>query len=74
MFHFNTVQITVKGFPQTLIQEQFSFSFANKTMIGDAEPTGFHATAAFTFSAIPEPATVILLGLDSLALLRRRKM
>ncbi len=73
LFHLNNVQITVKDFSQTLIQEQFSFAFANKTIIGGAEPTGFHATAAFTSSGVPEPATMILLGLGSLALIRRRK-
>ena len=73
LFHLNNVQITVKDYPQTLSQEQFSFAFANKVMLGGACPTGFTATAAFTSSAIPEPATMILLSLGSLVLIRRRK-
>ena len=70
------VTITGSAIPYTLSEEQFSFSFANvaklpgHTSLND----GFTATAAFTSSAeIPEPATLCLLGLGALNLLRRKK-
>ena len=70
--------ITISGsaIPYTLSDEQFSFSFANvaklqgHTSLND----GFTATAAFTSSAeIPEPATLCLLGLGALNLLRSKR-
>ena len=55
----------------TLTDEAFSFGFANQVMLpGD---TGFTATSAFTSSAVPEPATVALLGFGSLSLILRRR-
>jgi hypothetical protein len=53
-------------------QEQFSFSFANTAPLpgGDA---GFTATASFTSSAVPEPATVCLLSVGALGLISRKK-
>jgi len=55
----------------TLTNEAFSFSFANQVMLpGD---DGYTATAAFTSSAVPEPATLALLGIGALATLIRRR-
>ncbi len=67
----NNVTITGSAIPYALSMEQFSFDFANVTnfTVGD----GFTATSAFTSSAIPEPATIAILGLGSLLLLRKRK-
>ncbi len=67
----NNVTITGSAIPFALSMEQFSFDFANVTnfTVGD----GFTATSAFTSSAVPEPATIAILGLGSLLLLRKRK-
>ncbi len=55
----------------TLTDEAFSFSFANQVLLPNEG--GYTATSAFTSSAVPEPATVALLGLGALSLLHRRK-
>ena len=70
------VTITGSVIPYALSNEQFSFSFANLTKLPDHTSfnDGFTATAAFTSSAeIPEPATLCLLGLGALNLIRRKK-
>jgi len=54
----------------TLTDEAFSFSFANQVIWPEE---GFTATSAFTSSAVPEPATLALLGLSSLSLILRRR-
>jgi hypothetical protein len=62
--------------PGLFSEEQiFSFTFANKTLLpgSDTFNDGFTATAAFTSSAVPEPATVCILGLGALCLTRRKK-
>ena len=71
IFHSDNVQVTIKGYSQNLTDQQFSFAFANKNMF--PLDIGFTATASFTSSAIPEPATILLLALGSFALLRKRK-
>ncbi len=57
-----------------LSDESFAFSFANHQPIQGDWTNGFSATASFTSSAIviPEPITVLLLGLGSLMLRKRR--
>jgi len=55
----------------TLTDEAFSFSFANQVLLPDEG--GFTATSAFTSSAVPEPATITLLGISSLSLILRRR-
>ena len=55
----------------TLTNEAFSFSFANQILLPDE--VGFTATSAFTSSAVPEPATLTLLGFGSLSLILRRR-
>ncbi len=59
----------------TLLEEEFSFSFANKMLLPGSNTLddGFTATASFTSSAIPEPATICILGFGALSLIRRKK-
>jgi hypothetical protein len=65
------VRITGSEIAGTLSQEQFSFSFANTALLSGGH-RGFTSTAAFTSSAIPEPATIALLAIGIL-LLKRKK-
>jgi hypothetical protein len=53
-------------------QEQFSFSFVNTALL-PGNDAGFTATAAFTSSAVPEPATICLLCLGAMSLIKREK-
>jgi hypothetical protein len=46
--------------PTPLTDEAFAFSFANPI----ATPNGFTVTAAFTSSAVPEPASLALIALS----------
>jgi hypothetical protein len=77
IFVANNVTITGSEITGTLSEEMFSFSFANLARLpGSANwNDGFTATAAFTSSAVPvpEPATIGLLGLGALSLLRRKR-
>ncbi|MFA6187196.1 MAG: PEP-CTERM sorting domain-containing protein [Phycisphaerae bacterium] len=80
VFVANNVTITGSEITNTLSDEEFAFSFANKQkLLGAAGSTGgFTATAAFTSSAVvgplvPEPATIALLSIGALSLLRRKK-
>lgn len=65
----NNVSFSGPGVPVGLTQETFNFSFANIVPTAD----GFTATASFTSSAVPEPATLAALGIGLAALLRRRR-
>jgi hypothetical protein len=71
-FSGENVIITGSEITGELSEESFSFNFANqaKNLSGH---TGFTATAAFTSSAVPEPATICLLGFSALSLIRRKK-
>jgi hypothetical protein len=65
--------VTISGSEITgmLSEEEFSFTFANKKPL-PGSGNGFTATASFTSSAAPEPATICLLGLGALVFPRRR--
>lgn len=56
-----------------LAEESFAFSFTNYVPLQGSYRNGFTTTASFTSSAIPEPATIAMLGVGCLALLRKRK-
>jgi hypothetical protein len=73
LFSANNVTITGSAIPFALSEEQFSFSFANVAKFPNPNASGgFTSTASFTSSAIPEPATMSLLVLGGLSLLRRK--
>lgn len=57
----NAVQFSGPILPAAVLNESFSFAFANQTPMGPGG--GFTATAAFTSSAdlVPEPASAVLL-------------
>ena len=65
----DNVTITGLGIPVGLTQESFGFTFTNIVDNTSGEVT---ATASFTSSAVPEPATMALLALGGL-MIRRRK-
>jgi hypothetical protein len=74
IFVTDNVTITGSEIMGDLSEEQFAFSFANPAKLPDhTEWTdGFTATAAFTSSAVPEPATITLLCTGILTILRRK--
>ncbi len=63
--------VTISGpiVPFALMDEAFAFSFANQV----ATPDGFTATADFTSSATPEPASLTLAIIGGAFVLRRRR-
>ncbi|OHB52054.1 MAG: hypothetical protein A2Y10_11005 [Planctomycetes bacterium GWF2_41_51] len=73
IFVAGNVTITGSEITGTLSEREFSFGFANLAHLEGSQDwnDGFTATAAFTSSAIPEPATICLLGLGVLSLVRR---
>jgi hypothetical protein len=75
IFVANNVTITGSEITGTLSEEQFAFSFANLAKLPghSSWDDGFTATAAFNSSAVPEPATVALLGLGALSIVSRKK-
>lgn len=55
-----------------LSEESFAFSFTNHMPLEGSFQNGFTATASFTSSAVPDPGTVVLLGVGSLVMIRRK--
>ena len=74
-FFGENVTISVIGITGTLSEERFSFSFINQAYLTGSTDwnDGFTATASFTSSAVPEPATICLLGFGVFSLVRRKK-
>ena len=72
-FFANGVVITGSEIGTALSDESFSFSFANQKPLSNNWNNGFTATASFTSPAVPEPATIALLGLGVLTLLKKRR-
>ncbi|MHB0946347.1 MAG: hypothetical protein ACYC3B_04190 [Sedimentisphaerales bacterium] len=76
-FVLNNATITGLGIVVPFSEEQFAFSFANKKKLSGSATMndGFTTTASFTSSArIPEPATICILSLGALSLIRRKKI
>jgi len=74
---FGAANVTITGsqITGTLSEEEFTFPLANQAYLPGSTDwnDGFTATASFTSSAVPEPATVCLLGLGALGLVGRQK-
>jgi len=75
LFTLANVTITGSEITGALSQEQFAFSFANLAYLEGSTKwdDGFTATASFTSSAIPEPATLLLLGTAGIWIFTRKK-
>lgn len=75
LFSAANVEITGSEITGTLSEEIFSFSFANLARLPGSTNwnDGFTATAAFTSSAVPEPATIGLLCMGGLTILGKKK-
>lgn len=70
-FVAQNVTFTGTAVPEPLSQESFAFSFANQAPF--PRGNGFSATAAFTSSAVPEPASISLLLMGCLVTALRRR-
>jgi len=66
------VEITGSQITGVLSGEIFTFSFDNHQPLNGSWDNGFTATAAFTCSAVPEPATIGLLAMGALLALRKK--
>ena len=75
MFVADNVTITGSEISSILSEREFSFNFANLAHMSGSQNwnDGFTATSAFTSSAVPEPATICLLGFGVLSLVKRKK-
>lgn len=75
IFAADGVEFSGSEIPLGLFSEEqiFTFTFANSAKLSGSWNNGFTATAAFASSAIPEPATICLLGLGTLSLIKRKK-
>ncbi|MHB0946887.1 MAG: PEP-CTERM sorting domain-containing protein [Sedimentisphaerales bacterium] len=75
VFVADNVTITGSKIPNQIEEERFAFSFANLAKLSGHTlwTDGFTATAAFTSSAVPEPATIALLSIGALSIIRRKK-
>ncbi|MHC4148233.1 MAG: PEP-CTERM sorting domain-containing protein [Planctomycetota bacterium] len=71
LFEAGNVTITGREITGLLTSESFSFSFANHALLPVDD--GYTATAAFTSSAVPEPATILLFGMGGLIMAFARK-
>jgi hypothetical protein len=71
LFEAGNVTITGREITGLLTNESFSFSFANHALLPVDD--GYTATAAFTSSAVPEPATILLFGMGGLIMAFARK-
>lgn len=69
-FNLHDVQFSGPNVPSGLSDEQFSFALANPAQ---PCPDCKTFTASFTSSAVPEPASLVALGLGLGALIRRRR-
>jgi hypothetical protein len=74
MFYFDDVTITGSEIgSSTLTDESFAFSFGNRAPLQGSWSNGYTTTASFTSSAVPEPATIVLLGTASILVFTRKK-
>lgn len=71
-FADDNVTISGSQIDGTLSGGSFSFAFTNHQPIEGDWDKGFTATAAFT-SSVPEPATVVLLGLGGLLAINKKR-
>ncbi len=73
MLYFDNVTISGSEIGGSLGGGSFAFGFGNQTPLSGDWNNGYTATASFTSSAIPEPATIILLGTAGIWVFRRKK-